>query len=226
MAGPKLQTKPPCRTLGCFAKAPDDLRLLPTLTRVQRLGSSSLGEKKTEVPPPAGRVVTSPYRQPVVGVAARHVIHAPLNPARALPPPPPTRLPPLPPPLPNFRPPCSLTAVNRASSALPLPWRPHQRRRRGLRSSGPRSPSAGWVPPYPTLSPNPSAQGAWASGVQWRQRQFSTHSSHRGPGGLCRSAFKGDGERRTASREPPPLTLRPALPASRAELRFSRGGRA
>lgn len=52
------------------------------------LGAAAWGEKKTEVPPPAGRVVTSPYRQPVVGVAARHVIHAPLNPARALPPPP------------------------------------------------------------------------------------------------------------------------------------------
>jgi hypothetical protein len=40
------------------------------------------------VPPPAGRVVTSPYRQPVAGVVAHHVIHAPQNPARALPPPP------------------------------------------------------------------------------------------------------------------------------------------
>lgn len=162
------------------------------------------GGKKTEVPPPAGRVVTSPYRQPVAGVAAHHVIHAPPSPARARSLPPPARLPPLPPPLPNFRPPYSLTAVNSASSALPLHRRPHQRRPSGLPSSGPRSLSAG-VPPSPTLSPNPDAQGAWASGVQWRQRQqFSTHSSHRGPGGLCRSAFKGDRDIRTASREPPP----------------------
>lgn len=69
------------------AKPPDNLQLLPTLTRVQSLKSSSLGGKKTEVPPPARRVVTSPYRQPVAGVAAHHVIHAPPNPARALPPP-------------------------------------------------------------------------------------------------------------------------------------------
>lgn len=87
------------------------------------------------------------------------------------------------------------------------------------------------MPPLPPCPQTPGAQGAWAaeSGARWRRQRFSTHSSHRGPGGLCRSALKGEPEAHTASREPPPLTLRPALPspppALRAELRLPRGPR-
>lgn len=78
---PALDPHPPRLPLG-GAKPPEDLGLLPTTTSPRGLG----GGKKTEVPPPAGRVVTSSYHQPVAGAAAHHVIHAPPNPARALPP--------------------------------------------------------------------------------------------------------------------------------------------
>lgn len=83
------------------------------------------------------------------------MIHAPPNPARALPPPP-VRLPPLPPPLPNFHPPCSRTAVNSASSALSLASAPPPRRRSGLLGSGPRSRTAG----CPLSHPAPQTRGA------------------------------------------------------------------
>lgn len=60
------------------------------------------------MPPPAGRLVTSPYRQPVAGVAAHHVIHAPQNPARARS-------------LPPFQPDSHLSRLLFPTFALPAP---------------------------------------------------------------------------------------------------------
>lgn len=143
------------------AKPLDDLQLWPTLTRVQSLKSSSLGggeENGSATPCRQGGDVTLPPACSGGGCPSRDPRPSE---SRARAPSPLTRLPPLPPPLPNFRPPCSLTAVNRASSALPLPRRPHLQRRSGLPCSGLCSWSAG----YPLSNPVPKSRRSGCVGL-------------------------------------------------------------